>query len=1004
MERNVALHRAAWHSSAANFNNAAHLITDDISGPLSESVESRWISSGDSDQWVYIDLGAKTRLFKAIVHWGEKYAVTYSIQISDDAKSWSTVYNARGFMNTAVESVFDSVFARYVRIYCKESSEDCFIIRRAEFFGDNEFEYKLEPMPPDDRIGTQILTGGNWKLRRASCVLEEGPALSEPGYDDSGWLPACVPGTVLASYIKAGAVPDPNFDDWQFQISDAYFTADFWYRNTFVIPEKQRGRRVFLNFDAINWKADIYFNGRFLPNEIEDRKNSVEGAFIRGRFDITELVRFGEENCLAVLIYKNDNPGEVTTQGLAQGPGPNGGTLGADNPTLHATVGWDWLPTIRGRGIGIYGNVYLTYSGSVSLLDPWMETELEIKQVSSSLEAENFMLLPGVKVKNPEGDEIEMTGGRFSNQWIGGDTEGDGFTVDFGKMLTLGSVTLFWGTEAGGAAADMESRHPERFRLEVSADGIHWSNFDAYPGGSVDTEWFGVLEGDATRGTDEHEGHAVSDSVQGSTAFVSVDMSAWERGVVSIPVFSPQKARYLRFTAVKRRRLGGKPVAVRVRELRVCAQSPVQVEQSMTRSFSLDKSKACLTFRAEIKNHEDRPVTVTVGGVIYEARRTFEKSFPLGAGETKSIEIGGIFLKNPRLWWPNNYGEQFLYTVDVFALATERAEREGYMDVFGFLNSKRSDVKRFSFGVRKFTYSIDGGLLTLYCNGSRIVAKGGNWGMDDGLKLDSPEDYDNKVRLHREANLNMIRNWVGMTNHPAFYEACDKYGIMIWDDFWLANPVDGPDPNDPEMFLQNAADKIRKNRSHAALVIYCGRNEGDPPQELDQGLRKLTVELDGTRYYIPNSAFLPVGSGGGYSLAKPGGRQGIKQYFSDVTSPVLRSERGIPNVPSLESLRKFIAPENLWPISEVWALHDWTYHMNGPANTYMEALKCYLGGDFDIPEDKVQGQKPDPEDPIFRAYKADILKMVHEAGEAFSLEDFCCAAQMINYENHKGHV
>ena len=144
-----------------------------------------------------------------------------------------------------------------------------------------------------------------------------------------------------------------------------------------------------------------------------------------------------------MLIYKNDNPGEVTTQGLAQGPGPNGGTLGADNPTLHATVGWDWLPTIRGRGIGIYGNVYLTYSGSVSLLDPWMETELEIKQVSSSFEAVNFILLPGVKVKNPEGDEIEMTGGRFSNQWIGGDTEGDGFTVDFGKMLTLGSVTLF---------------------------------------------------------------------------------------------------------------------------------------------------------------------------------------------------------------------------------------------------------------------------------------------------------------------------------------------------------------------------------------------------------------------------------------------------------------------------------------------------------------------------------------------------------------------------------
>lgn len=1002
MERNVALHRAAWHSSAANFSNTAHLITDDYHGSLPESIDCGWISSGDRDEWVYIDLGVQTRIYKAVVHWGGKYALSYAVQVSDDAGSWSTADSAKGMKNTAVESVLDGIAARFIRIYCDKSSEDCFIIRRVEVFGENELEYKLPPMPTADRLGTQVLTGGSWKVRRASCIPDAGPEISDPCYSDLGWLPACVPGTVLASYIKAGAVPDPNYDDWQFQISEAYFTADFWYRNTFVIPESKKGRRVFLNFDAVNWKADVYFNGRFLPNERKDRKHSIEGAFIRGKFDITEQTRYGEENCLAVHIYKNDNPGEVTTQGLAEGPGPNGGALGADNPTLHATVGWDWLPTIRGRGIGIYGDVYLTYSGSVSLLDPWIETGLEIKQVSSNLEAENLMLLPGVTVKGRDGEIIETSEGRFLKQWIGRDADGDGFVVDFGDMVTCGSVTLFWGTEAGGAAADLESRHPEKFRLEASADGTVWSNFDAYPGGSVDTGWFGVLEADPAEGTCEYNGHAGSDSVQGSTAFVPVDMSAWGRGVVSIPVFSPQKVRFLRFTAIKRRSLNGEPAAARVREIRVYSESPVQVEQSMTRKFSLDSTKARLTFRAEIKNHEDRPVTVTVGGVIYEAKKTFVKSFDLTAGETRSIEICGIILENPRLWWPNTYGEQFLYTVDAFALATEKVEREGYVDIFGFLNSPRSDVKRFRFGVRKFTYSIDGGLLTLYCNGCRIVARGGNWGMDDGLKLDTAEEYDGKVRLHREANMNMIRNWVGMTNNPAFYEACDKYGIMIWDDFWLANPVDGPDPNDPEMFLQNAADKIRKNRSHAALVIYCGRNEGDPPAELDEGLRKLTAELDGTRFYISNSASMPVGSGGGYSLAKPGGGRGIKQYFDDVTSPVLRSERGIPNVPSLESLRKFIAPENLWPISEVWALHDWTYHMNGPANTYMEALKCYLGGDYDIPEDNVRSQKPDPEDPVFRAYKADILKMVSEAGKAYTLEDFCRAAQMINYENHRG--
>ena len=54
----------------------------------------------------------------------------------------------------------------------------------------------------------------------------------------------------------------------------------------------------------------------------------------------------------------------------------------------------------------------------------------------------------------------------------------------------------------------------------------------------------------------------------------------------------------------------------------------------------------------------------------------------------------------------------------------------------------------------------------------------------------------------------MIRNWVGMEGREAFYQACDRYyGILIWDDFWLANPVDGPNPTDSALFLTNARDK-----------------------------------------------------------------------------------------------------------------------------------------------------------------------------------------------------
>jgi hypothetical protein len=285
------------------------------------------------------------------------------------------------------------------------------------------------------------------------------------------------------------------------------------------------------------------------------------------------------------------------------------------------------------------------------------------------------------------------------------------------------------------------------------------------------------------------------------------------------------------------------------------------------------------------------------------------------------------------------------------------------------------------------------------------VAKGGNWGMDDGLKTDTPEKYDDKMRLHAEENYTMIRNWVGMTNNRAFYEAADKYGILIWDDFWLANPVDGPNPENEAMFLDNAVDKIKKNRHHAALALYCGRNESSPPKTIDSGLKQRTKDYDGTRIYFPNSAADPVGSGGGYAIAAMPNRNngtGIKEYFDEVPTVTLRSECGIPNVPSLESMKKFLPEQKLWPINESWALHDWTYHMNGPANTYMDALQLYKPGAFTVPIDNVQGQYPNPADPVFARYKKDILEMVEAAGKAYTLEEFQKIAQLINYENFKG--
>jgi hypothetical protein len=170
-----------------------------------------------------------------------------------------------------------------------------------------------------------------------------------------------------------GAVPDPNFSDNLNMISDSFFYADFWYRDEFTAPASAAGKRYWLNFDGINWKAEVFFNGA--------RLGRIEGGFMRGRFDVSKLIHPGAKNAVAVRIEKNANPGGIKDRTM-QSTNVNGGVLGADNPTYHASIGWDWIPPIRGRNIGVWSNVYLTPSGPVTIDNPLVSTTLPLPDTS----------------------------------------------------------------------------------------------------------------------------------------------------------------------------------------------------------------------------------------------------------------------------------------------------------------------------------------------------------------------------------------------------------------------------------------------------------------------------------------------------------------------------------------------------------------------------------------------------------------------------------------------
>jgi hypothetical protein len=257
---------------------------------------------------------------------------------------------------------------------------------------------------------------------------------------------------------------------------------------------------------------------------------------------------------------------------------------------------------------------------------------------------------------------------------------------------------------------------------------------------------------------------------------------------------------------------------------------------------------------------------------------------------------------------------------------------------------KVSDTKRFQVGIRQFTYSEEGRALRIWINGRRFIARGGNWGFPESMLRYRAREYDAAVRYHKDMNFTMIRDWVGQTGDEAFYDACDKYGIVVWQDFWLANPVDGPNPDDNAMFLKNALDYILRIRNHASVGLWVGRNEGSPPEALNGALQKMTAELHPHSYYLPDSADGGVSGHGPYRTEFP------KYYFQERASTKLHSEIGMPNVPTYDSVKQMMRPADLWPQGDVWGMHDFTITGAQGAAAWRDEIEKSYGGAKDAEE------------------------------------------------------
>lgn len=387
-----------------------------------------------------------------------------------------------------------------------------------------------------------------------------------------------------------------------------------------------------------------------------------------------------------------------------------------------------------------------------------------------------------------------------------------------------------------------------------------------------------------------------------------------------------------------------------------------------TRKVQGVQQPAIIKVSANLSNPSNKLVKGVLLFIIDGQKTT--KNVIIKPESTLEVQLNDLILKNPKLWWPNGYGTPYLYksTIQFFT--------EG---------NKLSDFQDINVGVReiKSIWNDQTKSGQVEVNGQKIFIKGGNWIISDAMLRFSDARYDAEIRFHRDMNLNLIRVWGGaLVERPEFYNACDKYGMLVFQDFWGSGDANGrwldpmkkedqwtrrKYPDDHKLYLESLIDQIKLVRNHPSLAIWCGGNEITLPEDILLPLRdSLLPKLDGTRWFVEYSnsdkmSFNTIGGNGDgpYTI------QPDSLFWKEHTFP-FNSEIGSIGLSDYESLKRFIPAENLVAPQYNEGKHKsvvdsvWDYHK-------------YIGYDGSI----------------------------EPYGKATDIKDFTDKAQLVNYNQYR---
>jgi exo-1,4-beta-D-glucosaminidase len=334
---------------------------------------------------------------------------------------------------------------------------------------------------------------------------------------------------------------------------------------------------------------------------------------------------------------------------------------------------------------------------------------------------------------------------------------------------------------------------------------------------------------------------------------------------------------------------------------------------------------AHLTVNAEANNTTGAAVTGTLSVRLAGIRLT--QQVTLGPDETRSVtftpaDFPQLNLAQPRLWWPLHMGRQNLYDLV--------AEFE--------VGGKVSDRQSIRFGIREITSDLDTQNHRVFkVNGRNVLIRGGGWASDIFLRS-SAERLESEFKYVKDMNLNTIR-LEGQLQPDNFFDLADEYGILVmagwcccshWE-HWTHRPdyLEGPtwDKEDYDIAAKSLTDQVRRLRSHPSLLVWLNGSDNPPPPDVEQMYLDILQKYQWPNPYLSSATAKPTTLTGATGVKMEGPYEWVPAtyWLQDKTAGgahgfATEISPG-PAVPPIESLRRTISPEHLWPIDEYWNYH-----------------------------------------------------------------------------------